>query len=449
MTRDYDLVVVGTGVAASAAAFRCRTAGWRVAIVDHLPFGGTCALRGCDPKKVLVGVAEAWDQDRRLRGKGIGGGEPLIDWRQMVAFKRSFTDPVPHQREEKIAQAGIDGFHGPARFRGPETIEIGEAKLNARFTLIATGAVAMRLGIAGEEHLATSTDFLELDELPKRLVFVGGGFISAEFSHIAARAGASVIVLEQADRILPQFDPDLVGLLRNKSASLGIDVRLKTRVNSVERTGDGFRIGLESAGAKSSLEADLVIHAAGRVPDLESLDPDAGNLEHDKGRLKLNEFLQSTSNPAVYAAGDAASSGPPLTPVASHDATVAAANMLEGNHQRPDYRGVASVVFTIPPLARVGLLEEEAREQKLRFRVLHEKTSGWYSARRVGEDCAGFKVLVEEESDRILGAHLIGPHADEMINLFALAVRTGHSAEQLKSAIFAYPTAGSDIGYML
>ncbi len=449
MARQYDLIAIGTGTAASVAAYHCRGVGWRVAVIDHLPFGGTCALRGCDPKKVLVGVAETVDQDRRMRGKGIAGGEPAIDWRELIAFKRSFIESVPDRREADFAKNGIDAFHGRARFRGPQTVEVGGDVLEARFILIAAGAVPMRLGIPGEEHLATSTDFLELESLPTRIVLVGGGYIAAEFSHIAARAGAEVTVLEQMDRVLPQFDQDLVGWLMEKSASLGIDLRLGTRVSAIEKKGTGFRVSIVSDGDTSSLETDLVVHAAGRVPDLDELDLDAGGIEHEKRRLKLNEFLQSISNSAVYAAGDAASSGPPLTPVASHDAKVVAVNMLKGNHERPNYLGVPSVVFTVPPLARVGMLEEDAHKQNLRFRVQHEKTSDWYTARRIGEDCSGFKVLVEERTERILGAHLIGPHADEVINIFGLAVRAGLSAEQIKSSIFGYPTAASDIGYML
>lgn len=449
MDKRYDLIVIGSGVAASAAASHCREAGWRVAIIDRLPFGGTCVLRGCDPKKVLVGVAEALDQSRRLRSRGIGGGEPSIDWPRLMAFKRSFTDGVPQQREEDFARNVIDAFRGQARFVGPHTIEVGGENLEARFILIATGAAPMHLGIAGEEHLATSTDFLQLDELPKRVAFIGGGFIAQEFSHVAARAGAAVTVLEQSDRILGQFDQDLVRLLRAKSAALGIDLRLGAKVRSVDKTATGYRVALASEGAETAVDADLVVHAAGRVPDLEALNLAAGNVAQQNGRLVLNPFLQSTSNPAVYAAGDAASSGPPLTPVASRDGAAAAANMIEGNHHQPDYHGIPSVVFTIPPLARVGLLEDEARQQNLRYRVRSEETPSWYTARRVNEECSGFKVLVEDGTERLLGAHLIGPHADEVINIFALAIRTGLSTAQLKSAIFSYPTAASDIASML
>lgn len=185
------------------------------------------------------------------------------------------------------------------------------------------------------------------------------------------------------------------------------------------------------------------------APDLDDLDLDAGDVANADGRLELNEFLQSLSNPTVYAAGDAAAKGPPLTPVSSHDAKVVAANLLQGNHQQPDYRSVPSVAFTIPPIAAVGLSEEAAREQNRRFRVNVERVPTWYTSRRLAEPVYGFKVLIEEDSELILGAHLVGPHVDKVINIFGLAIRNGITATQLKSTIFAYPTGASDIGDML
>src|SRR5580704_10520204 len=172
-------------------------------------------------------------------------------------------------------------------------------------------------------------------------------------------------------------------------------------------------------------------------------------LPSQKGRLVLKEFLQSVSNPAVYAAGDAAAKGPPLTPVSSHDAKVVAANLLEGNRHRPDYRGVPSVAFTLPPIAAVGLSEAAARNQVPKLRVNSAKATDWYTARRVGELVYGYKTLVEEDTGRILGAHLVGPHADEVINLFGLAIRHNLTADDLKSTMFAYPTGASDIGSMV
>jgi len=447
--KTYDLVVIGTGTAAQGAASRCRSAGWQVTVIDHLPFGGTCALRGCDPKKVLVGAAEAIDHARRMRGKGVAGGEPAIAWRELIKFKRSFTEPVPPMLEKNFAKKGIETYHGRARFRGPRLVEIGGEVLEGRFVLIAAGAVPMRLGIPGEEHIITSTEFLELDQLPLRVALLGGGYVAAEFAHIAARAGAQVTVLEQMERMLTPFDPDLVGWLMEKFHEVGIDVRLKTRVTAIEKNGGTFSVRASANGREEVCEADLVVHAAGRVPDLEVLDLAAAGIDTEKGRIKLNEVLQSVSNPAVYAAGDAASKGPPLTPVASHDAKVVAANVLKGNHQKPNYLGVPSVAFTVPPIASVGLSEAEARQGGLKLRVKSERTPGWYTARRVAEMVYGHKTIVEEDTGRMLGAHLVGPHADEVINLFGLAIRNGLTAEDLKAMIFAYPTSASDIGYML
>lgn len=449
MTNQYDLIAIGTGTGASGAAAICRKAGWKVAVVDNLPFGGTCALRGCIPKKVLAGAAQALDRTRRMRGKGIGGGEPDIAWNDLIGFKQTFTVPFPATREAAFAKVGIESYHGLARFRGPRSIEVGGEVLEGRFILIATGAVPMHLGIAGEALLLDSTGFLELQLLPAKIVFIGGGFIAAEFSHIAARAGAQVTVLERGERLLEPFDPDLVGWLMQKFSEIGIDVRLNTQVTAVEKDGNGLIVRASSHGGEKQLKADLVVHAAGRVPDLEPLDLAAAGVASEKGRLRLNGFLQSVSNPAVYAVGDAAMNGPPLTPIASLDAEVAAANMLQGNHSKPDYLGVASVCFTEPPIASVGLSEEQARENGLKFQVHCKNAADWYTARRVAQTTYGFKVLVEEGSNSILGAHLIGPQADEVINIFALAIRKGLTAQDLKTTLFAYPTGASDIGSML
>lgn len=448
MTTTYDLAIIGSGTAAQVAAARVRKAGWKVAVIDHRPFGGTCALRGCDPKKMLISGAEAVDAAQRMHSHGVVG-ELSIRWPELIAFKRTFTDPVPHNQEESYAARGIDAFHGRARFTSPNALVVEDRALDARHVLIATGAQPVPLRIPGEEYAVTSDRFLELEHLPKRIVLVGGGYIAAEFSHIAARAGAQVTVLQRAERMLPMFDPDLVSWLMEKFTQLGIDVRTHSAVERIDADGDRFIVHIRVGNEITTVEADLVVHAAGRGPDLDALDLSAAGIATENGRLKLNPFLQSVSNPRVYAAGDAAAKGPPLTPVSSHDAKVVAENLLHGNNQEPDYRGVPRVAFSIPPIAAVGLTEAEARQQKRRFRVKAERVPDWYTARRLAEPVYGFKVLVDEENELILGAHLVGPHADEVINIFGLAIRHGLTATQLKSTMFAYPTGASDIGYML
>lgn len=448
MAKEYDLAIIGTGTAAQVAARRVRAAGWRVAVIDSRPFGGTCALRGCDPKKVLIGAAAALDHARRMQGKGITG-EAHIDWPALMALKRRFTDPVPKQQERHYAEQGIDRYRGCARFAGRNALEVEDETLAAKHILIAAGAEPVKLGIPGEEHLITNEEFLALDMLPRHIVLVGGGYVAAEFAHIAAQAGARVTILQHGDRMLKNFDPELVGWLMEAFHARGIEVRTKTAVEAIAQTTSGLRVRAAAGTKKIAIEADVVVHAAGRAPALAALDLAAGGVDAKNGRLCLNEYLQSVSNPAVYAAGDAAQMGPPLTPVSSHDAQVVVANLLGGNHRKPDYRGVPSVVFTIPPLAAVGLSEAKAREQGLNFRVRSERASDWFTARQAAEPIYGFKVLVEENTDRVLGAHLVGPHADEVINLFALSIRHGLTAQALRTTMFAYPTAASDIVHML
>jgi len=450
MEKKFDLVVVGTGSAASVAASRCRAAGWEVAIIDSRPFGGTCALRGCDPKKVLVGAADVVDWSRRMEGKGIKAKGVKIDWPELMRFKRTFTDPVPKRKEEGYAKAGITSFHGRARFVDRSSIQVDGATLTGRHVLIAAGAHPARLHIPGEEHLTTSDEFLELERLPKRIIFVGGGYISFEFAHVAARAGARVRILHRGERPLVGFDPDLVNKLVEGTQAIGVDVRVKTSVEGIEKRHQRFLVHASRENAKETLEADLVVHGAGRVPEIEDLDLDRARVRYEKRGLSVNEYLQSVSNPAVYAAGDAAASpGLPLTPVASMEGRVAAANLLEGNRHRPDYRGVPTVVFTVPSLASVGLQEAAARAQGLRFKTNFGDTSGWYDSRRVGLKYSAYKVLVEEETQRILGAHLLGPHAEEVINLFAIAIRFGLTSEDLKQVRYSYPSSTDNISYMV
>jgi glutathione reductase (NADPH) len=449
VTRTFDLVVIGSGAAGSTVATRCCAAGWSVAVVDKQPFGGTCALRGCDPKKVLVGAAAAVDAARLLSGKGVRPDGLAIDWPALMRFKRTFTDPVPDQRKDALRRAGIETFQDVARFTGPSRLSVGGATVEAtRAIVIAAGARPADLEISGRDHLLTSDGFLELPSLPASLIFVGGGYIAFEFANIAARAGAAVTILHRGERPLEQFDPHLVERLAQRMRTLGIDIRLRAEVRALTAAASRYRV--QFRGDRGEETVDCVVHAAGRVPDLDDLRLDTARIERSRDGVHVNRFLQSVSNPNVYAVGDCAATGAPrLTPVAGYEGRIVAANLLEDARIEVDYSAVPSVVFTIPPLGRVGLMEDEARSAGLRFITRHEDTSSWYSSRRLGETASAFKILIEESSGRVLGAHILGAHADETINLFALAMRSGVAANRLKQMIWAYPTQASDIAYMV
>lgn len=446
---SLDVVVIGTGSAGQTVAGSCREAGRTVAVVDDRSYGGTCAQRGCDPKKVLVGAAEVIERVRAMRGKGVAG-EVRIDWAELMRFKRGFTEPVPESTGKRFEDAGIAMFHGAARFTGPQTLVVGDDELEAKHVVIAAGARPATLGIAGEELLTLSDAFLDLDELPERIVFVGGGYVSFEFAHLAARAGAKVTVLHEGVRALERFDADLVERLVKWSRELGMEVQLSTAVKAVERDSRGLRVKAERDGKPVEYAAEMVVHGAGRVPNIDELDLAAGGVASERQGVTVNEYLQSRTNGAVYAAGDCAASGnPPLTPVAGWEARLVAENLLQGNQRKALGGAIPSVVFTLPPLAAVGLDEATARGEGLDFRVATGDMAGWYSSRRIGETCAAYKVLVENGTERILGAHLLGAQAEEHINLFALAMRRELKAAEVAETLYAYPTHGSNTQYMV
>ncbi|HET6725802.1 MAG TPA: NAD(P)/FAD-dependent oxidoreductase [Gammaproteobacteria bacterium] len=447
----FDLIVVGTGAAASSIASRCAKAGWKVAIIDERPFGGTCQLRGCDPKKVLRRGAEVIEAARLMRGKGIDRSDELrIDWSKLVEFKRTFTASVPESKEKSFKDSGMSTFHGRAAFVNERTLEVGDKRIHANKIALANGSRPMPLPIDGGEHLIHSDRFMELKTLPRRLVFAGGGYITFEFAHLAARAGAEVTILEMSERPLGPFDADLVEQLVERSRAAGIEVCTKAKVNRIEKFGDTFTVTATIGDRKETIEADGVVHGAGRVPATEGLELERGGVRYDKKGIAVNDYLQSVSNPAVYAAGDIAmTDGPPLTPVAGLEGGAVATNLLEGNKKTVDYSGVPSCVFTIPPLASVGLSESDAKEKGIDCDCKFTDMSTWYLARRVGETHAAAKVLVGKSDGRILGAHLLGPECEQMINFFAIAVRKGWTKDDLSDIVGAYPSTASYVGSLV
>ncbi|ARK23835.1 pyridine nucleotide-disulfide oxidoreductase [Sporosarcina sp. P37] len=448
MLKEYDLIVIGTGNAGSITAVKCRKAGWSVAMIDDRPFGGTCSQRGCDPKKILGGAAELIDWNKRMRGKGIDG-DSKINWPELMTFKRTFTKSVPEDTEEKFKKLGMDVYHGKAVFQSETELKVCSDVLKGKHILIASGAKPVKLNIPGEEYLTASDEFMELDHLPKRIVFIGGGFISFEFAHIAARAGSEVHILHRSEKPLKHFDQDLVKLLIKRSEEIGIHVHLNTPVNGVEKCGSSLIVKGEQDDREVEWKADLVVHGAGRVPALD-MDLEAASIQRDKQGISVNKFMQSISNPHVYAAGDAASTdAPPLTPVATTESHVVAANLLKGNHKTADYPVVPSVVFTVPKLASVGMSEQEAKESGLKVYVKSQDATEWFTYKHTNEGAAAFKVIIDQEKDVILGAHLLSGEADELINHFALAIRLQIPTIELKKMPFAYPTSASDIPYML
>ncbi len=456
-TKTFDLIVIGTGPAASTVAKKVANSGRSVAVVESRGYGGTCALRGCNPKKVYTNAGDLIDRARGADGKLATFHDPAIDWAKLLKFKREFTEPVLETSEGSYQKLGIETYHGVASFSGPTSIQVGDQALEGQRIFIGTGAKPATLEIDGADYVTHSSEFLELDHMPSRVVFIGGGYISMEFSHVVARFGSRVSVVDHNPRPLKHFDPDLVDQLVQRSAEVGIDFIGDSKVKAVRKSADGSlevavsgSVGSDSTALRT-IAADLVVHGAGRVPNIADLNLEAANIEHNRRGIKVDASMRSVSNPRVFVGGDCAETDlPRLTPVANEQARIVAKALWEEcSNLKPDYGAVPQVVFTSPCLAAVGLSEMQAREKFDDVDVRHEDTSTWGSVRKTGQTCAGYKLLIDRQTDCILGAHLLGPAAEETINLFALAMKFDLKASDIKSTLFAFPTFASDVRRMV
>ena len=442
--KKYDIIVLGSGVAGGHVASRCSAAGMRVAMVESDGFGGTCPLRGCEPKKVLADAAETMERMNNAYGTGVEG-RARIEWETLMRFKRSFTDDLPPKIRRHYESKGIDTYTSPGRFTAPDTIASGPDLLQGRHILIATGAAPRTLDFPGSGLLSTSDDFLDLPRLPRRIVFIGAGFIAFELAHIAAAAGAETTIVHRSDRVLRKFDRILAERLSGHMQNLDVAIHTDCPPRGVFKDGSGLVL---TAGDSQRFEADMIVNAAGRVPALERLDLAAGSVEMRGDGVAVNEFLQSVSNPAVFAAGDVIAETMPLTPVASVEAEVVASNLIDGIRHAVTPDPTPYALFTYPPLAAVGLLEEQAREEGKEFDIIEGDAAGWSEYQRIGQRCAGFRLLVEKGTGLLLGAHVLGDAAEETVNLLALAMRKQVTADELKNMIWAYPSFGYALKYM-
>jgi len=444
----FDVFVLGSGPAGAKIAAGLARAGRRVGICDD-PIGGTCALRGCNPKKVLVSQADLVDRARRLAGHGVSGA-PDLSWTDLVRFAREFTDPVPQKTRRGLEAAGVQVLAAHGRFLGPHRLQVGEAAVESEAVVVATGAAPVPLPFPGAEHVIGSAELLRLEVLPPRVVFIGAGYVASELAGVAHTAGARVSVLEMAPRMLPLFDPDLADRLAALLRESGLDLRLGCKVTGIERRRGEFVVQAEADGAPTEVACDLVVHGAGRRPQLAGLDLDAAGVVHGPAGIAVDDDLRSVSNPTVLAAGDCADTPLwPLTPAAELEARVVRDAILHGKRRHASTPLLPSVAFTLPPIARVGLLEQEARDQGLRVRVAAGETDGWNSVRKAGGRGGGFKLVIDEERDILVGAHLLGPGADETINLLAVAMTARMAASSLGELPLAFPTFASDLGSML
>lgn len=450
MTNDiYDVLILGGGNAGFGVTVPTRQAGLNVAMVEPRDLGGTCPNRGCTPKKVLVAAGHALHEIGRAHVHCIETSKPKLDWARLIAREKDMIAGIPDQLAETLEGRGVTLYRDAARFLGSNAVKVGDRTLEAKHIVIATGSRARPLAIPGAGLMITSDEVFSDPEQPGSVLFVGGGVIALEFGHVYARAGTKVTVLEALPRLLPALDEDAVQQIRAESESIGIDVHTGIKVLRVERAGNQLRTVFEANGREQAVVSDRVVNGAGRIANVDHLDLDAGGVKHDGFRIAVDEHLRSVSNGSVYACGDVLSGPPQLSPVAAYEGRIVGRNIVEGPKHRPGYDNLPSAVYTVPALASLGLTEAEARSNGHKPKVTVSDMQYWFSARTYAETRAWAKVIVDEETDQILGAHMVGHASEELINIFGLAKAHGITATEIRDFICAYPSFSADIKHML
>jgi glutathione reductase (NADPH) len=439
---DYDFIAIGGGNTGLTAAYRIAAAGKRVALVDRGPVGGLCSLAGCNPKKVLVRATEVLDEVRHAGQHGIDVEVRRVEWSKVIDRKKRFTEPVPAATEESLKKSGVDLVRGAARFASPERIQVDGRELAADGFLVATGSTPRRLSFPGAQLVKTTNEILEQRQPPASLVLLGAGVVAFEFGQVFARLGSKVSILMPSDRVLRGADEDLVDALVDHSKALGIEFVSHARVRGVAGSSGRLTVDAEVAGQPRAFPAEFVLNAAGRVPAIEKLDLAAAGVATDKKGVVVDDYLRSPGNRRVFAGGDAHGRRQ-LSPVASYEGRVIAKNFLEGDSERVSYDAIPQAVYTVPPLAWVGMTEAQAREAGGKISATLHDMADWKVYAIAGERPARAKVVLEEESRRVLGAHLLGAGSAEIIHVFAMAIRFGLTTTDLDKMVWTYPTLSS------
>ena len=455
MTTTYDLAVIGSGPGGYVCAIKAAQLGLRVAVIERREtFGGTCLNIGCIPSKALLHTSELFDEaGHRFADFGIKVGTPKLDLKAMLAHKDATVDASVKGVDFLFRKNKIDSFIGTGAIAGAGKVKVtaqsGESQIvEARNIVIATGSESMPLkGVEVDEtRVVTSTGALALEQVPARLIVVGAGVIGLELGSVWRRLGAEVTVVEFLDRVLPGMDGEVARQTQRILARQGMSFRLSSKVASVDGKGKTLGVSVEPAsggGKPEILEADVVLVAIGRRPYTDQLGLDEAGVSRDeRGRVSVDEAFR-TNVPGIYAIGDAIR-GPMLAHKAE-DEGIAVAEILAGQMGHVNYGVIPSVVYTTPEIASVGKTEEELKEAGIDYRAGKFPMSANGRARGMGAKDGFVKVLADAASDRVLGAHIIGPFAGELIAEIAVLMEFAGSAEDLARVCHAHPTLSESV----
>jgi dihydrolipoamide dehydrogenase len=390
------------------------------------------------PKKALVRSIEVWNTIKRAEEFGASTMNAELHWEKVIERKDHIIGKFLSGKEPFMKKMGVDLVMGEAKFTSPDTINVGDKQYTAERFLIGTGSIPLIPPIEGMEHAMTSKDMFHLTQLPKSMVIIGGGYIGVEFAHIFANAGVKVTILQRGDRLLKTEDKETSEVIQEISVKRGINIITNADVNRIEKTNDGLTVHFTAGNDQAEEHGEVVLAATGIIPDLEGLGLEAAGVKYSNRGIQVNEYLQTTSQ-RIYAAGDSIG-GITITPVATYEAKVAIRNAFRGNHQKVDYTVVPHAVFTQPPVASVGLTEETAKEKGIDYEAHRVPFSHSGTAIILGEEEGFAKILTEQESGRIIGAHIVGAHADDMIHEMAIAMKGKFTLRDLSEVINVHPT---------
>ncbi len=453
MEQHFQLCVLGSGAVGQTVAYGGRSAGLSVVVIETQAPGGTCPNRGCDAKKPFVNAAGLMYRANHLAAAGGGIAPTTLDWSAIAAFKKSFTDPVGDLTAADLRKAGVELIAGEPRFTGPGTVVVGEQTITADRFVIATGQMPRPLTVPGGELTVDSDAFLELDDLPQRVTFIGGGYVGMEFACAAAMAGRAVTVIATRDHVLAGFDPDIVATLEAALPDLGphgVTVVPNRRVGAVSQGPEGLRVHANDDASTVVATADLVVNTTGRVASVDGLNLDAAGVAASPRGVAVDGHLRCPGNPHIWAGGDVADNGrPALIPTAVDDARVLAHNLFkapsDADLQARPAKPHASVAFTLPAVSGVGLTEDEARAEH--GDAVHVASGNFATKkffRELAQPHVAWKMIFGPDR-RLIGAHLAAEGSDEVINLLALTLGQVPEQSALYNATLTYPSVSAAV----
>jgi dihydrolipoamide dehydrogenase len=438
MAGSFDVVVIGGGPGGYVAALRAAQLGAKAAVVERDRVGGTCLVRGCIPTKALLQSAELYTLAKSGAPFGVISDSVGFDWSAAQQRKTGVVDQLVKGVEGLLKAGGVTLVRGTASLAGNGAVDISGERIQAKDILIATGSAVARIPLKGAELTIDSDQILELKEIPGRLAVIGGGVVGMEFAAMFAALGSKVTVFEMLPQVLPMVDADLVAVYAKHLAGLGGEIHTNAKVEKVAKSKGGLQVRFSSGGEGGSIDADQVLLAVGRVPYTQGLEAEKAGVKLERGRVVVDAQLRTTAQ-GVWAVGDVIG-GIMLAHIASYEGVCAVENIAAHANRTPDYHAAPNCIYTDPEIAHVGLGEKEAKEKGLDVKIGRFPFAASGRALTLGQSEGFVKVIADASSGRLLGAHIIGPRATDLIAEATLAVQNGLTLEQIDLTIHAHPT---------